>query len=453
METYSASFEKAYEQIDDLNRNRVFSGGKAHAKNVVDSYRFLLSNALDEETIFDLHKAIAWRVMMGFSNPRITHTIRISYADIVDESKQDALIAFVRKSLGNPSATLVHQSERVETHWRAVPYRNSMNRADLDAVENAASIIKGLPIKNCENSTPSFNFVICTGEIANLKVGNNNSGVPYAVFDLLTTRRNMSQKERNFVLAQNTAAEAIRTSFKEGDTVLLVGQLSERKWTKKDGSIGSTRELYAESVYRIIADNEENDLEETALPFDSKTNTPQRNYQFERIEEFLAYAATEPKENVSWVDAKDYNEAFKKGFEFVDHNDYKSAIIEYEKCLIVNPVAYKARLELAHCYTLIGDYHKAKEHLEEMTKYKMPYNILAAYYRKYGFLLAEQGRNVASYACYKFSMNIENSNVAKEEIDYLLSITGPDLSKYDPEKVMRQEGIPILEGIPTVSGK
>lgn len=127
---------------------------------------------------------------------------------------------------------------------------------------------------------------------------------------------------------------------------------------------------------------------------------------------------------------------------------YQEAIPLYKKCLAVNPVAFRARLELLTCYTMLGQYGKAHEQVNALSQYRMPTSILAAFYRRYGYLLAEEGKNPASYACYKRSLDYESSDLALREIEYLSSIMREDLSKYDPEDIMRQNGIPFLESMP-----
>ena len=100
------------------------------------------------------------------------------------------------------------------------------------------------------------------------------------------------------------------------------------------------------------------------------------------------------------------------------------------------------------CYTMIGQYGKAHEQVNALAQYKMPTSILAAFYRRYGYLLAEEGKNLASYACYQYSLGFESSDLARGEINYLSSIMREDLSKYNPEEIMKKNGIPVLQGMP-----
>lgn len=183
----------------------------------------------------------------------------------------------------------------------------------------------------------------------------------------------------------------------------------------------------------------------------------QERYQFESLSEFLAYVPISQTKGVSvaWVEGKDYREFFDKAYKLLDERRYLDAIPLYKKCLVVNPVAFRTRLELMTCYTMIGQYGKAHEQVNALAQYKMPKPILAAFYRRYGYLLAEEGKNLASYACYQFSLNFESSDLARREIQYLSSIMREDLSKYDPEEIFKKNGIPVIESMPDVdfSGK
>lgn len=180
---------------------------------------------------------------------------------------------------------------------------------------------------------------------------------------------------------------------------------------------------------------------------------PQEKYQFEGLSEFLAYVPVSQAKGVSvvWVEGQDYRENFDKGYKLLDERRYQEAIPVYKKCLAVNPVAFRARLELLTCYTMLGQYGKAHEQVKALSQYRMPMPILAAFYRRYGYLLAEEGKNLASYACYQYSLGFESSDLARGEIEYLSSIIREDLSKYDPEEIMRQNDIPFLESMPELN--
>ena len=190
--------------------------------------------------------------------------------------------------------------------------------------------------------------------------------------------------------------------------------------------------------------------EEDQTPVSDADSGKQVNYQFEGLSEFLAYVPISQAKGVSvaWVEGKDYRENFDKAYKLLDERRYLDAIPLYKKCLAVNPVAFRARLELLTCYTMLGQYGKAHEQVKALSQYRMPTPILAAFYRRYGYLLAEEGKNLASYACYQYSLGFESSDLARGEIEYLSSIMREDLSKYDPEEIMKQNDIPILESMP-----
>lgn len=135
----------------------------------------------------------------------------------------------------------------------------------------------------------------------------------------------------------------------------------------------------------------------------------------------------------------------------MDEKRYLEAIPLYTRCLAVNPVAYRTRLELITCYTMLGQYGKAHEQVNTLAQFRMPQPILAAFYRRYGYLLCEEGKNLESYACYQYSLRFESSDLARGEIQYLSSIMRKNLSKYDPEKIMRKNGIPVLQSMPDAS--
>lgn len=190
--------------------------------------------------------------------------------------------------------------------------------------------------------------------------------------------------------------------------------------------------------------------EEDQTPVSDADSGKQVNYQFEGLSEFLAYVPISQAKGVSvaWVEGKDYRENFDKAYKLLDERRYLDAIPLYKKCLAVNPVAFRVRLELLTCYTMLGQYGKAHEQVKALSQYRMPTPILAAFYRRYGYLLAEEGKNLASYACYQYSLGFESSDLARGEIEYLSSIMREDLSKYDTEEIMRQNDIPFLESMP-----
>ena len=45
-------------------------------------------------------------------------------------------------------------------------------------------------------------------------------------------------------------------------------------------------------------------------------------------------------------------------------------------------------------------------------------------------------------------MNYEPSDTARGEIKYLSAIMNEDLSKYKPEEILAEAGIPILQSVP-----
>ena len=215
---------------------------------------------------------------------------------------------------------------------------------------------------------------------------------------------------------------------------------------KQDPLLAFVRTSLTNPNVTLVA--QEHDEDQT--PVSDAVSEKQLNYQFEGLSEFLAYVPISQAKGVSvaWVEGKDYRENFDKAYKLLDERRYLDAIPLYKKCLAVNPVAFRARLELLTCYTMLGQYGKAHEQVKALSQYRMPTPILAAFYRRYGYLLAEEGKNLASYACYQYSLGFESSDLARGEIEYLSSIMREDLSKYDPEEIMKQNDIPILESMP-----
>lgn len=123
--------------------------------------------------------------------------------------------------------------------------------------------------------------------------------------------------------------------------------------------------------------------EEDQTPVSDADSGKQVNYQFEGLSEFLAYVPISQAKGVSvvWVEGKDYRENFDKAYKLLDERRYLDAIPLYKRCLTVNPVAFRARLELMTCYTMTGQYSKAHEQVDALAQYKMPTSILAAFYR------------------------------------------------------------------------
>ena len=169
-------------------------------------------------------------------------------------------------------------------------------------------------------------------------------------------------------------------------------------------------------------------------------------YYFENMMELALYGQMAGKsKKIIWLSGNDYLDQFKKGYDFFERKQYRQALEEYKRCLALNPVGVSARFEICECYLALKDYQSAKNALLEMKDYLYARGLAAKFYRRFGYILAEEGDYSVSAACYKFSQSYEKHPSVPNELKYLKSKAGTKALRGDPQMLLESAGIPIIK--------
>ena len=198
---------------------------------------------------------------------------------------------------------------------------------------------------------------------------------------------------------------------------------------------------YGEFLAANYDDEDEEEPEQAPEPEDDS-----EGYYFENMMELALYGQKAGKgKKVIWLSGDDYLDRYKKGYALFEQKQYQQALSVYKECLSLNPVGISARFEICECYLALRDYQKAKNALLEMKDYLYARGLAAKFYRRFGYILAEEGAYSESAACYKFSQSYEKHPSVPNELKYLKSKGGARALRGDPQMILESAGIPIIK--------
>lgn len=114
-----------------------------------------------------------------------------------------------------------------------------------------------------------------------------------------------------------------------------------------------------------------------------------------------------------------YVENFRQASRLFDEGKYREAIEKYRLSLTYREDDAAARLEIAEAYIAMRDYDQAKQWLEEVTPYLSSDSERARWLRRQGFIAIEEMDFELAYALYVYSLEYEDSQLARQELAYI----------------------------------
>ncbi len=172
-------------------------------------------------------------------------------------------------------------------------------------------------------------------------------------------------------------------------------------------------------------------------------------YHFENLYEYLLflgikYSHNEKDYQYSWKNGDLYLKTYKEAYNEADRKNYSKAESLLYKCLELNPIGIAARFELAEVNIMKKDYRKAKTELNNVADYLSKKDLVAKYYRRRGYIATEEKQYDLAYACFSYSLNFEDSDIAKKEIVYIANESRSISGKNDPVSVFRKSDVKIF---------
>ena len=132
---------------------------------------------------------------------------------------------------------------------------------------------------------------------------------------------------------------------------------------------------------------------------------------------------------------EEYLEHFNEGFRLFEEGKYTEAITEYRKCLEIKENDPVASFEIAEAYIAMRDYPAAKAWLAVIAPTLQEDTYIAQWLRRLGFIAVEEGDYQRACALYVCSLNYEDSDNAKQELDYIMYVA-PDTTPFTLEEAL-----------------
>ena len=172
-------------------------------------------------------------------------------------------------------------------------------------------------------------------------------------------------------------------------------------------------------------------------------------FSFEDPTEMVLYVkhckAVGKNNGVAWTSSREYMDRFKKGYDLFEDGQFEKALEAYRDALTVNPVGVRARFEICECYLNLGMLPEAKQTLMDLQEYLVKPTDIACFYRRVSYIATEQEDYRLAVACLLYSREFERSPYVTRELMYIMSVA-KDLERVsDPEQVLEDAGIPVLE--------
>lgn len=149
-----------------------------------------------------------------------------------------------------------------------------------------------------------------------------------------------------------------------------------------------------------------------------------RCFSFESKEQFIFFCARlqedEQHEPAIWSAGGEASILMLKAYALHELKKHQEAIETLLLALEYNPVSTAIRFELIENHFQLRQYGQVQKYLRELEHLVIYPNEIAQYYRRYGFLLTELHKYEQAIACYLYSMNLERSAHAENEVAYIL---------------------------------
>ena len=133
--------------------------------------------------------------------------------------------------------------------------------------------------------------------------------------------------------------------------------------------------------------------------------------------------------------SEEYYNYYVEGYQLFDEGRYEEAIESYKKCLELQPNDPRATFEIIEAYIALRDYDTAKEWLLLIAPVLEDDAYKAQWLRRQGYIAVEEMDYPLAYAYYRYSTSFEESEMAQQEMAYILSVA-PDTGDMTVEEAM-----------------
>ncbi len=183
---------------------------------------------------------------------------------------------------------------------------------------------------------------------------------------------------------------------------------------------------------------------------EKKQEQETESYFFENVFEMAIYGKLFSKDKkVNWLSGDNYIKLYQKGYQLFEQGRFNEALLTYNDCLKLNPIGISARFEMCETFLSMGQVNAAAGVLMELHQFLLfDEKQMAKFYRRFGFIKIEQGDLRTAAACYQYSRKYENHPSIQQELAYIKSKGGSIIPSSNPERILRDAGIPILTAEP-----
>ena len=147
-------------------------------------------------------------------------------------------------------------------------------------------------------------------------------------------------------------------------------------------------------------------------------------FSFDSMEQFLFFCAklksSGHMENATWSAGNEAGILTSKAYALCELKKHQEALDTLTLALEYNPVSTSIRFEIIENYFKLHQLEKVALYLKELESLVIYPAEIAKYYRRIGFLLTESTMYEVALASYLFSLHFEDSELAKNEVGYIL---------------------------------
>lgn len=147
-------------------------------------------------------------------------------------------------------------------------------------------------------------------------------------------------------------------------------------------------------------------------------------FSFDSMEQFIFFCAK--MKSINKLDTAIYSACHEatiltsKAYALCELKRHEDAIQALNHALLYNPISTDIRFELVENYLQLRQYDQVARIMKELETLVIYPKEIAKYYRRYGYLLTEEGKFKPALACYMFSLHLEPSDLAVSEVGYIL---------------------------------
>ena len=210
---------------------------------------------------------------------------------------------------------------------------------------------------------------------------------------------------------------------------------------KNDTDIRLLKELSGESS--SLPDEDMNHISDEPVERSSEISF---GFYFEDVAEMRSYIKHFGNTSVQWIRGDDYLNQYLKGYQLIEEGRYQEAIQQFRACLSLNPIGLSARFEICEAYLHMQNLEAARRTLLEMSEYLSTPLKIARFYRRLGYLEAEENHYICAAACYIYSSKFERHASVNQELLYIRSKEDFDIEAIfrDPVLFLTQYHIPVI---------